>query len=206
MRDEKKSKEEHREHGRGNFIGDVREKRSRHHHSNSVYCPCAGKHKMLFDSEGSALRFIEFNSDNIEAEYGSAPRYVYYCDVCMGWHTSSKKLPSWYKSKTRRIIGAAMDRSKVGIRYCESMVRWLDNYISDIKSGVCDYDIDEIPLGNKDAAIYNGFAKRHGQVVAYFRDGMPEERKDNLIKSLRKYKTHVEKHMLERYRGVVKKV
>ena len=44
---------------------------------------------MVFETEGSALKFIQFNSDEIMASNGHAPTRAYYCDLCCGWHITS---------------------------------------------------------------------------------------------------------------------
>lgn len=45
--------------------------------------------KTFFDTEGSAKRFIEYNSAEIERECGYAPKRAYYCDLCCAWHVTS---------------------------------------------------------------------------------------------------------------------
>lgn len=37
---------------------------------------------MVFETEGSALKFIQYNSDEIMASNGHAPTSAYYCDLC----------------------------------------------------------------------------------------------------------------------------
>lgn len=45
---------------------------------------------MLFESEQAANRFMEFNADEIQEENGKAPVRAYYCDMCLGWHLTSR--------------------------------------------------------------------------------------------------------------------
>lgn len=197
QRDRKRANQERREHSRGNFYGDERS----HNliHRNSVYCPSAGKHKMLFNSEGAARKFIEFNADEIEATYGSAPRYVYYCDVCMGWHTSSYNLPNGYQSKNRRMIGNVMKKKKGAIKYCKRILWLLDECIGSVESGVCSEVVCNYKLVKYDDVLYNGFKKRRNKVLNYFSDGKPEGQKEELLTSVKKFKKHVKNHMLSKY-------
>lgn len=57
---------------------------------NRVFCLAYGHHKMLFESEQAAMNFIKFNHDEILEVNGKAPTRAYYCDHCLGWHTTSK--------------------------------------------------------------------------------------------------------------------
>ena len=54
-----------------------------------IYCPDAGRKKMLFPSEEKALRFMEFNNGNIRKASGFAPVRVYFCRLCGGFHLTS---------------------------------------------------------------------------------------------------------------------
>lgn len=67
---------------------------------NRYFCVDAGRVKMLFDSEGAAKRFIQFNAD---AMNGKKPARSYYCIACGGWHLTSapEKIPN-FKSKVER--------------------------------------------------------------------------------------------------------
>ena len=44
---------------------------------------------MLFKTEAEALRFIQYNSEAIKTESGTAPVRAYYCESCCGWHVTS---------------------------------------------------------------------------------------------------------------------
>lgn len=58
---------------------------------NRIVCPQNGRIKMLFESEKKALNFIKFNGDNIQNENGLSPCRAYYCNICFGWHITSKE-------------------------------------------------------------------------------------------------------------------
>lgn len=78
---------------------------SRRPKNNMVFCVECGRRKQLFETEGEALRFIEYNSDNIENENGHAPCRAYHCPCCGGWHvTSRKEYTEPVKSHTDRLI------------------------------------------------------------------------------------------------------
>ena len=63
-----------------------------------VLCPDCGRMKAVFDSEKAALKFIEYNGQEIVKEGGHAPQRAYYCDLCCGWHITSQK---HYNHKTK---------------------------------------------------------------------------------------------------------
>ena len=100
------------------------------YHKNSVLCPNCGRHKMLFGSEGAALRFIEFNADDIEARTGTAPRYAYYCDLCCGWHLSSTYYESPKKTRLRRSIDKHIREKRLKE---ERKMTWVDLMCYSIK-------------------------------------------------------------------------
>ena len=57
-----------------------------------VYCYLANRQKMCFETEGEALKFIEYNSKNPkEWDQGKVPVRAYYCSLCCGWHITSHK-------------------------------------------------------------------------------------------------------------------
>ena len=201
FRDTIRAKQPRREHGKGNFVGDVREKK-KIKPRNSVFCPAAGKHKMLFMSKGEALRFIEYNADDIERENGSAPRYTYYCDICCGWHISSHRLPNGYKSKARQAIGEVL-KNMNGLQYCKRVLKWLKSDIESVEKG--DYFLlqGNLPTEVHDKNVWNGFLKRHNRVVAYFGGSMNEVERDELLNSLRKYRVHVEKYILQKFKRII---
>jgi hypothetical protein len=71
---------------------------------NRVFCFDCGKHKMLFESENKANRFIQFNSEEIESENGYAPNRSYYCIACAGWHVTHKQDNIVEQSRTERVL------------------------------------------------------------------------------------------------------
>lgn len=59
------------------------------------FCVDCNKPKILFESKKKAIRFMEFNGDEIEAHSGKRPVRAYYCIACGGWHTTShEKAPA----------------------------------------------------------------------------------------------------------------
>lgn len=180
----------------GTFDGDVDKKSKRVRHRNSVLCAGAGKHKMLFDSEGAARRFIEYNSDDIERENGHAPRYVYYCDLCMGWHISTYKLPVGYKSDSRKLVEGYMKRNEDKLIYYGKIEDYIVRDISvleDIyagKSVVVDECYFELPR-ELDDDCYRGYIKRYKKMRSVI-DGNSDIDVNKLIESYRKFKVHME--------------
>lgn len=69
-----------------------------------VYCQDCGRHKLNFESEKKANTFIKFNSEDIEEESGYAPKRVYYCISCGGWHLTSNEQALQSKSRSERMI------------------------------------------------------------------------------------------------------
>lgn len=55
-----------------------------------VFCPCAGKMKLLFETREKAQRYISFNADTIREQTGYSPSRTYFCRGCGGWHVTSK--------------------------------------------------------------------------------------------------------------------
>lgn len=66
-----------------------------------VFCPFAGKPKMLFGSESKAMRFLEFNAGDIE---GGEKLRPYYCVCCGGWHLTHKEPSRWYDREIKRVV------------------------------------------------------------------------------------------------------
>lgn len=58
---------------------------------NKVFCRNCNRHKMLFETEKKANRFIEFNKEEIQEESGYSPQRSYFCLFCGGWHVTSIK-------------------------------------------------------------------------------------------------------------------
>jgi len=65
-------------------------------------CPDCRKPKMQFETEKAALRFIEFNGDEIDT-HGRELR-AYYCPACCCWHISSHGYHSDYSKRTDDMI------------------------------------------------------------------------------------------------------
>lgn len=57
---------------------------------NKRYCTGCSHQKMLFDTEKEAVRFLEFNAEEIGQQSGKKPVRAYYCERCCGWHITSK--------------------------------------------------------------------------------------------------------------------
>lgn len=70
---------------------------------NRYFCQDARRIKMLFETEGAAKRFIQFNAEEILEEEGKAPVRAYFCISCAGWHLTSKTAEQHrYKSRIER--------------------------------------------------------------------------------------------------------
>ena len=70
---------------------------------NRYFCQDARRTKMLFETEGAAKRFIQFNAEEILEEEGKAPVRAYFCIPCAGWHVTSKPEDEHrYKSRIER--------------------------------------------------------------------------------------------------------
>lgn len=102
------------------------------------FCPDCGKMKIVFDSEGAANKFIEYNSEEIKNEGGRgyAPTHAYYCDVCCGWHVTHR---IGFKGRTpiRKAIDFAVsiqrDKKSVREKYWDSMRLVCDHLVQAIK-------------------------------------------------------------------------
>lgn len=75
------------------------------------FCQDCGRMKTVFDSEGAAKRFIEYNSEDIEKSGGYAPKRVYYCDLCCGWHVTSH-IKHDQKSNYRKRVDAIIEMQR----------------------------------------------------------------------------------------------
>lgn len=76
-----------------------------------IFCPECQRMKTVFDSEKAALKFIEYNSEEITAEGGYAPTRAYYCDLCCGWHITSHKA-FHHKTKRREMLDHYMEKER----------------------------------------------------------------------------------------------
>ena len=78
---------------------------------NHIYCPAAGRSKMLFESESKARNFIKFNAEAILNENNHAPMRAYYCETCCGWHVTHR--PSYCQERdlrnSQKVVGAYHD-------------------------------------------------------------------------------------------------
>lgn len=59
---------------------------------NRIFCRECGRAKMLFESEKKAMNFIKFNSEEFDSK---TPNRAYYCEVCGGWHVTSREGQSY---------------------------------------------------------------------------------------------------------------
>lgn len=78
---------------------------------NRRFCPDCGRVKMVFETEGSALKFIQFNGDEIMASNGHAPTRAYYCDLCCGWHITSHQTHVG-KNRSRKQLEDLMESNR----------------------------------------------------------------------------------------------
>lgn len=106
---------------------------------NRIYCPACNKHKLLFETEDKALRFIKFNSDAMLEETGVAPIRAYFCAACGGFHvTHQEKLPTREEilmDKMEEISNMISD----SINDIETYIETYSCDINDIDSIVTDY-------------------------------------------------------------------
>ena len=65
---------------------------------NKFHCPACQHSKMLFTSRQEAIRFLQYNADEIETQTGKRPVRTYYCTACCGWHVTSRPYSSAYHS------------------------------------------------------------------------------------------------------------
>lgn len=72
-----------------------------------IFCIGCNRSKILFDSEGAAKRFIEFNVNEFD---GKAPTRAYYCKFCCGWHVTSRSedIATHYEQKDEAVIDALL--------------------------------------------------------------------------------------------------
>jgi len=70
---------------------------------NRVFCPFAGKPKMLFETEKKAERFLKFNAGDID---GGELLRPYYCVCCGGWHLTHRKPSYWYGKQIKAVVKA----------------------------------------------------------------------------------------------------
>ncbi len=69
---------------------------------NKFHCPACQHSKMLFTSRQEAIRFLQYNADEIETKTGKRPVRTYYCTACCGWHVTSRPYSSAYHSLVNR--------------------------------------------------------------------------------------------------------
>ena len=95
------------------------------------YCLDCGKMKTVFNSEGAAKKFIEYNSEDILNEGGYAPTRVYYCDMCCGWHVTHTHE---YRgtSTSRRAVDFLLDKRKGEKAIWDYLRDYVDTVISAI--------------------------------------------------------------------------
>jgi hypothetical protein len=60
------------------------------HPKHTVFCLCASRRKLLFETSQKANNFIKFNAQTIFEKKGYAPIRSYYCPLCGGWHVTSQ--------------------------------------------------------------------------------------------------------------------
>ena len=65
---------------------------------NRVFCRDCNREKLLFKEEKNAINFIKFNTGKFNAVR------VYYCNVCGGWHLTSKEGKSYINPLVNKVI------------------------------------------------------------------------------------------------------
>jgi len=85
---------------------------------NLIFCPECHRSKMLFQSEKKALNCIRFNAEEIARSNprGIAPKRVYYCIACGGWHLTSMSANPNSRTCSENVLSTYHDM-------CESLQR-----------------------------------------------------------------------------------
>lgn len=127
---------------------------------NRYFCPDARRTKMLFETEGSAKRFIQFNSEEILEDEGKAPVRAYYCVACAGWHVTSLKEKGNFKSRIERYFEnreIIVDALKTKQQCVDDLIKITNDYVNaktekEILSARTQFNIlsDKIRKYNKD--------------------------------------------------------
>lgn len=79
---------------------------------NRIYCPEAGKPKLLFATEKKAQTYIKFNAEEIEAKNGFAPCRAYFCQCCAGWHVTHNKGYTAGPASTNKVISKFREQER----------------------------------------------------------------------------------------------
>lgn len=79
---------------------------------NHNYCPQCGRCKIKFYTRAEALRFIDYNHDEILEKNGRAPIRSYYCTQCQGWHVTSSPYNYNRNGEMRRMRRYDMELEK----------------------------------------------------------------------------------------------
>ena len=66
-----------------------------------IFCRDCNRPKLLFKEEKNALNFIKFNAGKYSEK---TPVRAYFCNVCMGWHLTSKKGESYMNPAVEKVI------------------------------------------------------------------------------------------------------
>lgn len=98
---------------------------------NRIFCIECQRPKMLFESKSKAANFIKFNADEIKSESGVAPKRVYFCKSCGGWHVTSSVRPVSERGRIRNFIGKAY--RLLGEKYWASAQRFLCYATDDLR-------------------------------------------------------------------------
>lgn len=105
---------------------------------NRYFCVDAQRIKMLFESESAAKNFIKFNTGSIIAHGGHAPKRVYYCMACGGWHVTSKESVPQHRSRVERYF----DRKREAQTYNKSCEELKQDLIQVVVKYLTSDDID----------------------------------------------------------------
>lgn len=83
---------------------------------NRYFCHACKRTKMLFGTEEEALKFIEFNKEEIEECSGKVPVRSYHCNLCGGWHVTSNPNADFfedYKSESEIELESFLNQKKI---------------------------------------------------------------------------------------------
>ena len=137
---------------------------------NRIFCLDSQRTKMLFESKSKDLNFIKFNSDEIMHENGVAPKRVYFCNSCGGWHVTSNIRPTSERGQVRVLIGKAY--RLLGEKYWASAQRFLcyaDEKLRMINERLqpCTLDFHLASEIRKAKKILDNSVARHQKDVSY---------------------------------------
>lgn len=129
---------------------------------NYFSCGQCNKRKIRFDTQNEALRFIDYNSEEIREKNGYAPIRAYYCRECNCWHLTSTEY-AYYTRKNplkMRHYDLAMDKAakadnRLLVKELSEMLHKINRYIKGHDAGETHTDDYYIYLLQKVKTMYD---------------------------------------------------